>query len=125
MLRHMRRLTCILSGLVLFHLTLVGPDVTCAQHGETGAHETAPNVSAHVEHGAPLPTDAAGHDETDCEVPSLPACCQALASCGVSIAEAGPAQSRDLSHLAAGVLSGVEGTPASWTVEPDPPPPKA
>ena len=123
----MRRLTCILSSLFLLHLTLVGPDLTCGQHGAPGGtHASTPDVSAHAEHHhASLPADAVAHDETACKVPSLPACCQALASCALSIAESGPAESHDLSNLTAGVLSGADGTPTSWTVELDPPPPKA
>jgi hypothetical protein len=116
----MRRLTGFLTALLLVHLTLVGADLTCAKHGVHGAaHASQPDRSSHPDHDAPA------HDDSTCEVPSLPACCEALASCSVSIAEERSTESGDLSHLAAGVLSGADDTPTSWTLEPDPPPPKA
>jgi hypothetical protein len=122
----MRRLTGLLTSLLLFHLTVVGADLTCAKHGVHGAAQASqPDGSSHAGHHAPSRPDAVGHDETPCEVPTLPACCQALASCGVSIAAERLAESGDLSHLVAGVLSGADDKPTSWTLEPDPPPPKA
>jgi hypothetical protein len=122
----MRRLTGLLTSLLLLHLTLVAADLTCAKHGVHGAaHASQSDGSSHAEHHAPAAPDAPGHDETSCEVPTLPACCQALASCGVSIAGERLAGSGGPSHLAAGVLSGTDDMPTSWTLEPDPPPPKA
>ena len=123
----MRRLTGLLTSLLLLHLTLVGADLTCAKHGVHGAaHVSQAGTSPHAghHHGPPQPAGADEND-TSCEVPTLPACCQALASCGVSIADEQSAESGDLSHLALGVLPGADDIPASWTLEPDPPPPKA
>ena len=122
----MRRLTGLLISLLLLHLTLVGADLTCARHGVHGsAHASQADASSHADHHAPARPDAPGHDDATCEVPTLPACCEALASCSVSIAEERSAESGDLSHLGAGVLAAADDTPTSWTLEPDPPPPKA
>jgi hypothetical protein len=122
----MRRLTGLLTSLLLLHLTLERADLMCAKHGVHGAaHVSQPDASAHADHRAPPQPDAPGDDDTSGEVPTLPACCQAIASCGVSIAEERSAEPGDPSHLAAGVLSGPDDTPTSWTLEPDPPPPKA
>jgi hypothetical protein len=122
----MRRLTGLLTSLLLFHLTLVGADLTCAKHGVQGAaHVSQADVSPHADHHAPPRHDAPSHDDTSCQVPTLPACCQALASCGVSIAVERSTESGELSHLLAGVLAAADDTPTSWTLEPDPPPPKA
>jgi hypothetical protein len=119
----MRRLTGLLTSLLLFHLTLVGADLTCAKHGVQGAAHA--DTSPHAEHHAPPRPAETGHDDTSCEVPTVPACCQALASCGLSLVGNPSAESGDLSHLAPGVLSAADDTPTSWTLEPDPPPPKA
>jgi hypothetical protein len=121
----MRRITAVLTGLLLVHLTLVGADLTCAKHAEDTAHGSQSRASPHADHHAPAPPDGPLTGDTSCGVPTLPACCQALASCSVSIAEERTADSGDLWHLTAGVLSGAEDTPTSWTLEPDPPPPKA
>jgi hypothetical protein len=103
---------------------LVGADLTCAKHGVHGAaHASQPSTSPHADHQAPPQSTGAAEDDT-CEVPTF-ACCQALASCGVSVADEHPAGPGDLSHLATGVLSGADDAPMSWTLEPEPPPPKA
>jgi hypothetical protein len=122
----MRRFTGLLTSLLLLHLTLVGADLPCAKHGSHGAANVSqPETSPHGGHHAPLRSDAPGTYDTTCQMPTLPACCQALASCGVSMAGERSADSGDLPHLVAGVLSGADVTPTSWTLEPDPPPPKA
>jgi hypothetical protein len=122
----MQRLTGLLTSLLLLHLTLVGADLTCAKHGVQGAaHASQPGTSPHADHHAPSQPAGPGQSDTTCEVPTLPACCQALASCGVSIAAEQSTESGDLSHLLAGALSGADDTPTSWTLEPEPPPPKA
>jgi hypothetical protein len=122
----MRRLIGLLTSLLLFHLTLVGADLTCAKHGaHATAHVSQPATPAHTDHHASPPLDAPGDDDMSCRVPTLPACCQALVSCGLSIDEARSTASDGLSHLALDVLSGADDAPTSWTLEPDPPPPKA
>ncbi len=122
----MRRLTGLLSSLLLLHLTLVGADLTCATHGVHGRPDVSQSdASRHAGHHAPPRSDAPNHDDASCQVPTIPACCQALASCGVSIVEDRSAESGDLSYLVAGVRVDADDTPASWTLEPDPPPPKA
>jgi hypothetical protein len=122
----MRRLTGLLTSLLLLHLTFVGADLPCAKHGVHRAAPAAPSEpSSHDGHHAPPRSERTGHDDTSCEVPTLPACCQALASCGVSIADQTAAESGGLSHLAAGMLAGIEDAPPSWSVAPDTPPPKA
>jgi hypothetical protein len=121
-----RRLTSVLTSLLLLHLTWVSADLACAKHGvHGGAQVSQPDASSHADHHAPAGPDAVGHADTACQVPTLPACCEALASCGMSIADERPAESGDLSYLTAGARSGVGDMPASWTLEPDPPPPKA
>lgn len=122
----MRRFTGLLTSLLLLHLTLVAADLTCVKHGVHGAaHAAQSDMSPDEGHHASADSDAPNRDDTSCEVPTLPACCQALASCGVSIAEQRVGESGDLSHLVAGVLYGADDTPPSWSVAPDTPPPKA
>jgi hypothetical protein len=122
----MRRFTGLLTSLLLLHLTLVAADLTCAKHGVHGAaHAVQSDRSSHEGHHASAGSDATSRDDTSCEVPTVPACCQALASCGVSIAEQRLAESGDPSHLVVGVLYGADDTPPSWSIAPDTPPPKA
>ncbi len=122
----MRRLTGLLSSLLLLHLTLVGAALTCAKHGEHGRTDVSQSAaSPHVHQHAATGPDESSYDDTSCQVPTLPACCQALASCGVSMAGDRSTESGDLSHLVASVQPGADDTPTSWTLEPDPPPPKA
>lgn len=122
----MRRLTGLLTSLLLLHLILVGTDLTCARHGVRGGEQVAQlDASSHVSHHAAAPSESTSDDDSSCEVPTLPACCDALASCGVSIAADSPAATDDLLHLAAGILGAPDDAPGSWTLEPDPPPPKA
>jgi hypothetical protein len=129
----MRRVTALLTSLFLLHLILVGADLTCTKHGaqtagavahtEMSSHEGDVGHANH--HGPVQPAGSRHADDRSCEIPTLPACCQALASCGVTIAGNSSADASDLSHLAAGVVGVADGAPASWTLEPDPPPPKA
>ena len=122
----MRRLTGLLSSLLLLHLTLVGADLTCAKHGLADAQPVSQSeTSSHQGHHAPAGPQGAGQGDTSCEVPTVPACCEALASCGVSIAGNPSADAGDLSHVTAGVRAGAADAPTSWSLEPDPPPPKA
>jgi hypothetical protein len=122
----MRRLTGLLTSLLLLHLTLVAADLTCTKHGvHSRTHASQPAGSSHAGHHAPPRSDAPSNDDTSCQVPTLPACCEALASCGVSVVEDRSAESGDLSYLVAGVRVGSDEAPTSWTFEPEPPPPKA
>jgi hypothetical protein len=121
----MRQITAVLTSLVFVHLTLVGADLTCDKHGMATEHGSQSHTSPGADHHAPAAPDGPPTGDRSCDVPTLPACCQALASCGVSIVEERSADSGDLSHLSAGVLPRADDTPTSWTLEPDPPPPKA
>jgi hypothetical protein len=122
----MRRLIGLSLSLLLVHVTMAGPDFACAKHGVHAARNVArPDASSHDHHGAPARSDASRDGDTSCEVPALPACCEALASCTVSLAGSPLADPGDLTRVTSGVLAGATEAPLSWILEPDPPPPKA
>jgi hypothetical protein len=72
-------------------------------------------------------TPSHGHDAggAPCDQPGTPAACQVMASCAggfVAIAAAGDGEA---SGAAAGISASVVATPASRTIEPELPPPRA
>jgi hypothetical protein len=123
----MRPVTALLSGLLLLHLTLVGADLPCAKQGASDATRTSESDLATHQHGHHLPPQAPrpGHHDSAQGTPTLPACCQALASCGVSLVESSSTGLPDLMVLAAQARPAARDVPPSWSVAPDPPPPKA
>ena len=116
----------ILTGLLMLHLTFVGADLTCAQHGDrpAGSHE---HPLAHHEHHV-----AAAHAETvaaadqPCETPTQPECCHAMTSCAISAAFADGARASSVPPVRQ-AIRGVRwcACPLSQITSPDPPPPKA
>ena len=121
----MRRLTGLLTSLLLLHLTIVGADLACAKHDvHTASHALPSATSPDHEHHA-VPAQAHDRDDKPCQVPTLPACCYALASCGVSLTCAASQGAADIRSLAARAVASADYPPYSWASEPDPPPPKA
>jgi hypothetical protein len=123
----MRRLTGILTSLLLFHLTLVGADLACAKHGLHHASSSArADRGGHEQHHQhATQSDIPARDDASCEVPTLPACCQALASCGMSLAGNAATGGSDVLLIAGRVRTVADDVPPSWSLEPEPPPPRA
>jgi hypothetical protein len=121
-----RRFLGLLTWLLVLHLTLVRSDTVCAEHGVGGAHAAQTPADAHdQEHHAVTTGSTGGAEDTPCQVPTRPQCCEALASCTTSLVA-----SRGSSRLDAydrGLVILVAGTPipASQAAGPEPPPPRA
>jgi hypothetical protein len=117
----------LLTALLMFHLTLVGSDVVCAEHGTAGAHQAAAHGGDH-EHEAMTAASANTNDVADhkpCEVPTRPQCCEAFASCSVSLVATATPQRIVTGDFARGILAAAAHRLASQAVAPEPPPPRA
>lgn len=120
-----RRIAALATATLLLRLNFVAVDLTCAQHSAA-----QPAMSEHADgqhHGASGPMDG-GKTRADasdsCDVPVRSECCQALASCSVTLGSSSLTQA-DTAPLdqAAFLALGVD-RPASRSHAPDPPPPK-
>ena len=113
----LRRLVAVLLAGSLFHLTSSRADAACANHGESRAsmHQTTDHAGDHHEH------DATSNDA--CDTPTLPACCQMLASCSTILVSADVAR-QPLTERHENVAAAAQRVPESRVATPDPPPPK-
>jgi hypothetical protein len=115
-----RRLGTLLLAGALLHLTSTRADAACAQHGEYAAHtdgETAePGDDYHAHAGA------ASTDEK-CDTPTVPACCQMLASCSTILVDDNVVR-HDATRTHAGITAALQRMPRSRVATPDPPPPR-
>jgi hypothetical protein len=120
-----RRVAGIAVALLMMHLTFVGADFACAQHGTTSAvgHEHA--MAHHQAHAIAVHVEDAGSGQPPCEIPSQPQCCQALTSCTIAAALDGDSRSTSVPFAHVGIASALMRAPLSRIVAPDPPPPKA
>jgi hypothetical protein len=120
-----RRLSGLLTGLLMLHLSFVGWDLACAQHGDRPASAHNNMLGHHGHHVAAARVESATASDQPCETPTQPACCHAMTSCainaaferGTRLASVPPA--RNVIELA------VIRVPLSQITSPDPPPPKA
>ena len=116
----MRRLASLLSGLLLLHLTLLGPDVKCGKHGVDHTQRSSQSDMAGHNHHTP----AHDADMSD-DGPIVPVCCKALASCGLGALDDPAVSAQAVAAVATTVRALADDVPPSWSVEPDSPPPKA
>jgi hypothetical protein len=119
-----RRISAALTAALLLRLNVVAVDGACAKHEtEHASHEQqAAQVHDHGGHG--------GHEEApsppadSCEVPQQRDCCQALASCGLTLGDSDI--ERDVALAGGETQRSALGAqrPASLNYAPEPPPPK-
>jgi hypothetical protein len=118
-----RRSIALLLSAALIHLSAARADAACAQHGERSgpAPRAHAEAAAHGEHHAN--SAAATPDEETCDTPMLPECCQALATCSMTLGEG--SLSLVQSHpLHTSVIAALDKAPVSVVASPDPPPPR-
>jgi hypothetical protein len=122
----LRRVTALVSSLLMLQLSFAASDLVCARHDggtATGnhhpdAHDAAESHATHQSHhavGAPK----------SCEVPARSDCCAALASCGPSIGMLASTREPDARSITVRVDARIAAAPLSLTPAPEPPPPKA
>ena len=118
-----RRFIALIVSAALLHLSSARADAVCVQHD---AHAGA-TAGAHQESTGPLHdhADAAKSiDDEACETPTLPECCQALATCSTTLGDQGSLRVDHSYSLHASVDAALESAPLSRVASPEPPPPK-
>jgi hypothetical protein len=118
-----RRFIALILSTSLLQLSLARADAVCTEHGTApGAppahHESVPIGDPHV-HSAEAMEDEA------CETPTLPECCQALATCSITLGSQASLRVDETRLLHVRVVAALETAPLSRVATPDPPPPKA
>ena len=109
----------------MLHLTFVGADLTCAQHGDRPATSHEHAVAHHEHHIAAAHVETVAAADQPCETPTQPECCHAMTSCGISAAFAGGARASWVPPVRQAIEATVMRLPLSQITSPDPPPPKA
>jgi len=120
-----RCLSGILTGLLMLHLTFVGADLTCAQHGDRTGRSQEHAMGHHDHHIAASHVERMAGAGQPCETPSGPQCCQAVTSCAISAAFEGGVRPGSAPPVRQAIEPAVMRVPLSQITSPDPPPPKA
>lgn len=118
---HRRFIALVLSASLL-HLSSARADAVCTEHSAaTGA---TPTHHERVAPGDHLGHSADGIEEEACETPALPECCQALATCSITLGSRASLRVDEAHRLHVSVAPALETAPLSRVTTPDPPPPK-
>jgi hypothetical protein len=120
-----RLLYGIVVGLLMLHLTFVGADLSCAQHGDAPARGHQHGMMDHHRGDAASVHELTPASEQPCETPTQPGCCRAMTSCAINIAFGNGSALGELPPRHARIASSVSDAPPSQTAAPEPPPPKA
>jgi hypothetical protein len=118
-----RRLVALSLALSMVNLNSLRADNACADHGEYSQLTSPTHHGATHTTGSDVHTAAATQTEA-CDTPTLPACCQMLASCSTVLGVHNGAQIDQRGPIHRGILAAVEAAPASRVASPDPPPPR-
>lgn len=115
-----RRLTAIVLGVALLHLSAARADASCASHRATAAQAESGQMPAHdMDH------ESDASRGSSCDTPAQAQCCQLLASCSVVLGATTPAQISSPARSHDEVISVGAERPASLFTAPEPPPPRA
>jgi hypothetical protein len=120
-----RRLLGLLTLFVMFHLTLVGPDDVCAEHGQGAKESRTHGQDGHQMAMAGVEQAASNVSHNTCETPRSPHCCEAVTSCAVSLAVVERSAAPAISIGRDGIPATPVGALLSRSLAPEPPPPKA
>ena len=122
-----RRLIGLLVAILMLHLTLVGADFSCAQHGDRGTvgHHEAGRSHAGMSAGMTAGAVAAAATEQPCQTPTQPECCRAMTSCAINATLGAFGASQERPVVRDAIVSALMRIPRSPITAPDPPPPKA
>ena len=116
----LRRGVGLAIGVFMFHLMLVGSDLSCVKHGQHQAPSLMRlGVAAHHDQGHPE------SGQPSCEVPTRSDCCRALTSCTSAYNLREPSRGEWPVNDATGPYTRIAGAPLARVDAPDPPPPKA
>jgi hypothetical protein len=119
----LRRFVALLLAVSMIHLNSLRADSACADHGErsqpTAAHHGAMDGSAFDAHTA-VPTQ---HER--CDTPTLPTCCQMLASCSTLLGGHSETHVDCAAAPHGAIAAAIDAAPESRVASPDPPPPRS
>ncbi len=133
-----RRIAGLAISMLLLQLNVASSDLVCAKHKGESAEATdraataqqAPAPTPDHDHGRFAP-GTADHDQepTDearpCEIPAQSDCCQALASCSMTLGYAASNSTARVAVAHFAIAPSVTEAPAYLIHAPEPPPPKA
>jgi hypothetical protein len=117
-----RRFVALILAGSLLHLTSSRVDAACAQHGESSG-QSARIYDQAAEPAAHHPQVGDASKDEKCDTPTLPACCQMLASCSTILVNDGVVR-HDARRTHAGIAAVLQRMPRSRVATPDPPPPR-
>lgn len=120
----LRRFVALLLGLSMIHLNSLRADGACADHDQHSQPTSPTHHGATPSSLSDVHTKHATQTEA-CDTPTLPACCQMLASCSTVLGVHNGAQVDQRGPIHRGILAAVEVAPASRVASPDPPPPRS
>jgi len=133
----LRRAGGLAISMLLLQLNFASSDLACAKHGESAeashhdaASEQQTIQKADHDHGQASP-GSAGHDHEpadtsdSCEIPAQRDCCQALASCSMTLGLTGSSSAAQAAVAHSAIASAAAEAPAYLIRAPEPPPPKA
>jgi hypothetical protein len=120
-----RRLSGLITGLLMLHLTFVGADLACAEHGDRAPQGHAPATAHHERHVVAAHVEASVTPDQPCETPTQTECCRAMTSCAVNAAFERGAPLESVPPVRSAIEPAALRAPLSQITSPDPPPPKA
>jgi hypothetical protein len=122
----MRRLTGLLLALSMFQLTTLDVRTECERHAPAGAQQPGPAQAMHAGHDmASMDHGTAPVEEGKASSAPTPKCCMVAGTCGSS-AFASIVFADDVAASDDGLASSTRRSlPHSFTLAPEPPPPKA
>ena len=112
----------------MVHLMLVASDIVCADHAGAGGHgeHLDQAISSPVGHEAYASTNTdGGVGDEPCRIPTRARCCEALASCNMSIAVSASSGGIDPRGIRRAVPSDRSRFTQPQPAGPEPPPPRA
>jgi hypothetical protein len=113
----LRQLTTCVIALALLNVNAARADASCATHDPP-----ATGMPVDVQEHPPGHHDAPAEPE-ECQTPSQPECCLALAACSISLGAASVQDARSMVDRA-GAIAYLTQLPASRSSAPEPPPPR-
>ena len=120
-----RRISGMITALLMLHLTFVGADLACAEHGDRSADEHRGMMAHHEHHTTAAHTEGVTATDQPCETPTQPQCCHAMTSCAVGAALERGMGPDSVPPIRDVIESAIMRLPLSQVTSPDPPPPKA
>ena len=119
----------LLFGSLALQLVLAGVGATCVMPGGDGAQTASADMSGMDMGGMPSgeddPSPGNGPDGSPCDQPGTPQTCQVMAPCAGGFVLAARGGADAAAGVPAAMSTASVAAPASRTIPPEPPPPRA